>query len=94
MSAPLIRELETQSESAFALACAAENAYAVGTDEWAGMLHRAAELSHSGILAGITSLTDDEADELEPSITRLEYELFRLWPFWKDKSASTRWFDA
>ena len=87
MSAPLIQELQMQSASALALACAAESAFDAGTDEWAGILHATAERFYSDILTAIARLTDEEADELEPSVTRLESELFRRWPLWKGRSA-------
>ncbi len=67
------------------LADGAEAAYGNGSQVWAGLLHAATECSHCTVLAGIAHLTDDEADQLEPAVTRLEYQLRRLWPLWRDQ---------
>ena len=83
--ADYVEVLSRQTEHALVLAMAAEEAYSIGSQVWAGSLHVVAERSYGVILAGIVDLTNDEADQLEPGVTRLEYYLRRLSPLWSDR---------
>ncbi len=74
-----------EAEHAMVLAMGVAEGYRHGSRVWAGLLHAAAEWSHCTVLAGIAHLTEDEADRLEPAVTRLENQLWRIWPFWRDQ---------
>ena len=72
--------LRQQADHALVFAELAEAAYDSGSRTWAGLLHAAAERFHCVILAGIANLSDEEADALEPAVTRLENRLSSMWP--------------
>ncbi len=61
-----------QVEIALELVGLAADALRAGVSREFAMLHDAAEQCHSRILAGICSLTDEEADLIEPLFTKLE----------------------
>jgi hypothetical protein len=67
-----------RSSHAFMLATAATSAFESGIHKWSVALHDAAERCHSSVLAGVAILSDDEADLLEPAVTKLERELYHL----------------
>ena len=68
-----------EAEHALALAICAVSAYECGDRVWAGLLRAAAERCHCVILAGISRLTEKDADSLEPAVTRLERQLVTMW---------------
>jgi hypothetical protein len=67
------------------LAEASEDAHRKGSQEWSVVLQDAADRSHRIILAGVCTLTEEEADVLQPSITDLEDTLDRLWWLRKER---------
>ena len=69
---PSATRLRQLTNHALVLAAVASSAYGSGMNRWAGMLHAAAERSCCMVLTGIAKLTDDEADQLEPGVSRIE----------------------
>ena len=59
------------------LAGQAESSYAAG-EELAGSFHATADQAYCDLLGRICALSDEEADFLEPALTALEQQLFRL----------------
>ena len=70
--------VQREAAKAVVLAQLAEEAYELGSQVWAGLLHGAAERSHTLILGAICGLTDAAADLIEPEVTNLENRLRRL----------------
>jgi hypothetical protein len=74
---PWVSAILKQIEDAASSALRAEEAFRTGDPHAAG-LDASAEAAHSEILNLICSLTDDEADLVEPAFTKLEHELIRV----------------
>jgi hypothetical protein len=70
--------VQGQVSDALALAKLAAKRYQEGAELVAGRLHAAAERSHLLILAAVCSLTEADADLIEPTITDLENQLYGL----------------
>lgn len=67
--------LAQQLQHALVLAVWAEAAYHYGARVWAGTLAVAAERAYSEIFDPIAALTEEEAELLEPAVTRVEKKL-------------------
>jgi len=72
-----VAEVLAQIALAAEIAAEAERAYP-RSEEGAGQLHAAAELAHRGILRSICTLTEAEADSVEPAFSEFENVLLRL----------------
>jgi hypothetical protein len=79
VSCPLsLSWVQRQAEDALDLARLATKYNRQGLRVVAARLYAAAEESHYRILVAICDLTDTEADFVEPLVTNLEGELYRL----------------
>ena len=77
-SAPTLRlAIQQQTEEALNLVRLASEAHRNGLPSFEP-LYAECQRSHEVILAGICTLTDEEADLIEPKFTEFEQELDRL----------------